>query len=174
MSSLALAIITLGVVITALLVAVLMGEAIYHWGGLVLRRRFGRSSKRGTFELGEQEVSDGVAALIEDIGSVPVLKCLRRHQSGDWGEIEDEHQQLNRLSLEKGGRWGFESAYTMEGKTVLRIFTFEDCSGTLLLTDEEYSQALLSMDKECPQENEALYVRSLRDYRVGKSPLKDG
>jgi hypothetical protein len=40
----------------------------------------------------------------------------------------------------------------MEDGTVLRIFTFEDCSGTLLLTEEEYHQALLSMDEEYPQE----------------------
>ena len=54
---------------------------------------------------------------------------------------------------------------------MLRIFTFEDCSGTLPLTDEEYHQALLSIGEEYPQEEEdkeegALHVRALRDYLV--------
>jgi hypothetical protein len=56
---------------------------------------------------------------------------------------------------------------------VLRILTFEDGSGTLLLTEEEYQGALLSMDKEDPQE-EALRVRSLRDCMVRKGPPKEG
>jgi len=73
--------------------------------------------------------------------------------------------------LGEGGSLGFESAYRMENGTVLRIFTYEDCSGTLLLTDEEYQQAPLSIDKEYPQENDeegTLYVRSLRDYYLDK------
>jgi Sec-independent protein translocase protein TatA len=108
-------------------------------------------SKRGAaFELGEQDVSEGVETLMERIGSSPVKGCLRRHQVGDWGEIDDENRHLNGLSLGEGGSLGFESAYRMEDGTVLRILTFEDCSGTLLLTDEEYHQALLSMDKEYP------------------------
>jgi hypothetical protein len=61
----------------------------------------------------------------------------------------------------------------MQDGTVLRILTFEDGSGTLLLTEEEYQGALLSMDKEDPQE-EALRVRSLRDCMVRKGPPKEG
>ncbi len=176
MSSLAQTVLTLGIVLTVLLGAVLIGEAIYHWGGLTLRKRFGRGShfKGGeAFELGEQDVSEGVEALMENIGSLPVTKCLRRHQLGDWGEIDNENRRLNSLSLGEGGSLGFESTYRMEDGTVLRISTFEDCSGTLLLTDEEYHRALLPMDKESPQENGALYVRSLEDYLAGEGPSKE-
>lgn len=176
MTSFTLALVTFGVCLIVLLVAVLGGEMIYRWASLHLFDKLSSkgSKEEGAFELGEQRVSEGVEALMENIGSLPVTKCLSRHQLGDWGEIDNENRHLNSLSLGAGGSLGFESVYRMEDGTVLRIFTFEDCSGTLLLTDEEYSQALLSMDKECPQENEALYVRSLRDYRIGKSPLKDG
>ena len=59
---------------------------------------------------------------------------------------------------------------------MLRILTFEDSSGTLLLTDEEYHQALLSMDEEYPQEEEngALHVRSLRDCLIRRGVPKEG
>ncbi len=170
MSSLALAVVTLGIVLTVLLAAVLIGEAIHRWGGLALRKCFRRSSpsKGGEdFELGEQEVSEGVEALIEDIGSVPVTKCLRRHHSGDWGEIDDEKQRLNRVSLEEGGGLGFESAYLMEGGTVLWIITFGARLGTILLTEDEYRQVIDDEYEEC-----RLYVRPLSECLTEQDPSK--
>jgi hypothetical protein len=170
--------VTFGVCLAVLLVAVLVGEAIYRWvGPYLLNEGSDQGSKGGgAFELGEQDVSEGVQALMENIGSLPVTKCLRRHQLGDWGEIDNENRRLNSLSLGDGGSLGFESAYRMEDGTVLRISTFEDCSGTLLLTDEEYQQALLSMDEEYPQKEEdgALHVRSLRDCLIRGGVPKEG
>ena len=179
-----LALVTFGVCLALLFVAVLAGETIYHWVlPRVLPRLFDKLFSKGpkregsksveAFELGEQDISEGVAALMENIGNLPVERCLERHRSGDWGETDDENRRLNSLSLGEGGSLGFESAYRMEDGTVLRIFTFEDCSGTLLLTDEEYRRALLSMDKECPQENGSLYVRPLQDFLVGEGPPKE-
>jgi hypothetical protein len=175
MTTVALALVTFGVCLTVLIVAVLAGESIYRW---ILPHRFDKPSRKGSkrvgvFELGEQDISEGVEALMENIGSLPVERCLERHRAGDWGELDDENRHLNSLSLGEGGSLGFESAYRMEDGTVLRIFTFEDCSGTLLLTDEEYHRALLPMDKEYPQENGALYVRSLRDCLGGEGPSKE-
>lgn len=58
----------------------------------------------GAFELGEQDVSDGVGALRQRrIGSSPVSRWLRRHQLGDRGEIDDESRSLNSLLF--GRRW---------------------------------------------------------------------
>jgi hypothetical protein len=178
MNSVALALLTFGVCLAVLLIAVLASEVIYRWWVLpyLFNKPFSKGSKGGeVFELGEQDVSEGVEALMENIGSLPVTECLRRHQLGDWGEIDNDNRHLNGLSLREGGSLGFESAYKMADGTVLRISTFEDCSGTLLLTDEEYHQALLSMDKEYPQEEDgALYVRSLRNCYVDKGPPKEG
>jgi hypothetical protein len=179
MTSVALAVVTFGICLAMILVAVLGGEAIYR---LVRPHLLGKASEEGSksgggFELGEQEVSEGVGALMESIGSPPVTKCLRRHQLGDWGEVDDENRHLNSISLGAGGSLGFESAYTMEDGTVLRILTFEDGSGTLLLTEEEYQGALLSMDGEDPQEQKeegVLRVRSLRDYTVREGSPKEG
>jgi hypothetical protein len=175
MTTIVLALVAFVVCLTVLLVAVLAGETIYR---SVLPHRFDKPSSKGSkragvFELGEQDISEGVEALMENIGSLPVKRCLERHRSGDWGETDDENRHLNSLSLGEGGSLGFESAYRMEDGTVLRIFTFEDRSGTLLLTDEEYRRALLPMDKEYPQENGALYVRSLEDCLAGEDPFKE-
>ncbi len=180
MSSVALAVVTFGVCLATLLVAVFGGEAIYR---LVRPHLLGTPSAEGSksgggFEVGEQEVSEGVEALMESVGSPPVEECLRRHHLGDWGEIDEENRRLNSVSLAEGGSLGFESAYTMEDGTALRILTFEDGSGTLLLTEEEYQGALLSMDGEDPQEEKeeegALRVRSLRDYMVKEGSPKEG
>src|SRR5215212_139920 len=178
MSSVALALVTFGVCLVTLLVAVLAGEAIHR---LVRSHFLDKPSEEGSksrvaFEPGEQEVSEGVEALMERVGSPPVEKCLRRHQLGDWGEIDDENRHLNSVSLGEGGSLGFESSYTMEDGAVLRILTFEDGSGTLLLTEEEYQGALLSMDGGDPQEQEegALRVRPLRDYMVREGSPKEG
>src|SRR5215207_3449264 len=171
MSSVALAIVTFGVCLVTLLVAVLGGEAIHRLVHLhFLDKPSEEGSKSGGgFEPGEQEVSEGVEALMERVGSPPVERCLRRHQLGDWGEIDEENRHLNSVSLAEGGSLGFESAYTMEDGTALRILTFESGSGTMLLTEEEYQGALLSMDKGDRQEEEeegVLRVRPLRDYMV--------
>jgi hypothetical protein len=179
MSSVALAIVTFGVCLVTLLVAVLAGEAIHRLVRLhLLDKPSGEGSKGGGgFELGEQEVSEGVEALMERVGSLAVERCLRRrHHLGDWGEVDEENRHLNSVSLGEGGSLGFESAYKMEDGTVLRILTFEDGSGTLLLTEEEYQGALLSMNGEDPQEEEegVLRVRSLRDYMVREGSPKEG
>jgi len=182
MTSGALAVVTFGVCLAVLFVAVLVGEAIYRWVRPYLPNEGSEKGSEGgeAFELGEQEVSEGVEALMEKIGSLQVTKCLRRHQLGDWGEIDIENRRLNSRSLGEGGGLGFESAYKMEDGTVLRILTFEDSSGTLLLTDEEYHQALLSMDEEHPQEEEdekkngALHVRALRDSLIRRGVPKEG
>jgi hypothetical protein len=106
------------------------------------------SASRAGFELGEQEVSEGVGAVIKNIGVAPVMQCLSRHLVGDWGEVGDEDRHLNNLSFEDNGRYGFKSSYTVKNGTVLWVLTFEDCSGTLVLTDEEYNATLPWMDEE--------------------------
>src|SRR5215210_2583551 len=98
MSSVALTILTFGVCLAVLLVAVFVGEAIYRWwvGPYLLNEGSEKGSKGGgALELGEQEVSEGVEALMEKIGNLPVTECLRRHELGDWGEIDNENRRLN-------------------------------------------------------------------------------
>src|SRR5215210_6810421 len=118
MSSLTLVFITAGVLLTVLLIAVLGGEAVYHWVVLpTLHKYVGKDSKAGIFELGERTVSEGVELVMEEMGSAPVMECLKRHRVGDWGEVDDENRRLNDLSLKGRERCGFESAYTMKDGT---------------------------------------------------------
>ena len=142
MSSLTLGLITAGTLLATLLLAVLGGEAVYRWVVLpTLHKYVGKDSKEGVLDLGEERtVSEGVELVMEKMGSAPVMEGLRRHHVGDWGEVDDENRRLNDISLKGRERCGFESAYTMEDGTVLRILTYEDRSGTLLLTEEEYHQ----------------------------------
>ncbi len=141
MSSLALGLATAGILLTTFLLAVLGGEAVYRWVVLpILHKYVGRGPKEGVLELGEHTVSEGVESIMEEIGNAPVVERLERHRGGDWGEVDDENRRLNDLSLKGRERCGFESAYTMEDGTVLRILTYEDRSSTLLLTEEEYHQ----------------------------------
>ena len=157
MSSLTLGLITAGTLLTILLLAVLGGEAVYRWVVLpTLHKYVGKGPKAGIFELGERTVSEGVELVMEKIGSAPVVERLERHRIGDWGEVDDENRRLNDLSLKGRERCGFESAYTVEDGTVLRILTHEDRSGTLLLTEEEYHQ------------DAKLYVRPLMECLAAK------
>lgn len=149
-----LALITLGVCLVVLILAGLVGEATYHWVLVPALHKYAASKnyKEEVVELGEQIVSEGVELVMEKMGSTPVMKCVERHRVGDWGEVDDESRGLNALSLRGDERCGFESFYTMEDGVMLRIITYEDCSATLLLTEEEYYQ------------EEKLYVRSLKEY----------
>jgi hypothetical protein len=152
---------TVNIVLIVLLVAVLIRDAVHHWGGRVLRNALEETKNRWEGEplnFGEHEVSEGVEALMVRTGSLPITTSLRRHQLADWGEIDAGNRRLNSASLGEGGRFGFESAYRMGDGTALRIITFEDCWLTLLLTEEEYHQAVHSKDEEYQ-----LHVRALSE-----------
>ena len=61
---------------------------------------------------------------------------LRRHLSGDWGDIGIEDQQSNEDAIRKGER--LLSAYRTSRGTKLWIITEADRSVTTLLLPDEY------------------------------------
>lgn len=61
------------------------------------------------------------------------LRCLKRHLSGDWGDVED--QKVNDRAIHNGGR--IISSYTLEGKS-LWVLTEADRSCTTLLLPSDY------------------------------------
>src|SRR3712207_847879 len=99
MTTVALAWIIFGVSLVVLSFALLAGAKIYRKvPPHLFDKPFSKGSKRvGVVELGEQDISEGVKTLMENIGSHPVTKCLERHRSGDWGEMDDENRHLNNL-----------------------------------------------------------------------------
>lgn len=90
------------------------------------------------FELGQlvwtRGVNDKVVADEEFVKFV--IDSLKRHASGDWGDLCDEDKQENELSLKEGFR--LFSAYEKEGLPKIWIITEADRSVTTVLFPEEY------------------------------------
>jgi len=62
--------------------------------------------------------------------------CLQRHVSGDWGDVCDEDQEENELSLKESFR--LLSAYKDRLGTKFWIITEADRSITTILLPEDY------------------------------------
>ncbi len=65
-----------------------------------------------------------------------IVTAIRRHQAGDWGDLDDHDQQENELSLKKGFR--LLSAYHNAAGTKFWIITESDRSVTTVLLPEDY------------------------------------
>jgi hypothetical protein len=93
------------------------------------------TSTRALFPLGRTVATPGALAALCDAGQSP-LEFLRRHQSGDWGELCDEDKRENELSLKHDFR--ILSAYRTARDVRLWIITEADRSATTILLPEEY------------------------------------
>ncbi|MDD5095438.1 MAG: hypothetical protein PHV74_13825 [Dehalococcoidia bacterium] len=90
------------------------------------------------FQMGNLVWTRGVNDRIaEDIAFAKlVLASVKRHASGDWGDICREDKTENELSLKEGFR--LLSAYETEGLPRIWIITEADRSVTTVLFPEEY------------------------------------
>jgi len=90
------------------------------------------------FPLGQQLMTRGVAnRLVEDEAFARfVAESMRRHASGDWGDLGEEDKQENAFALANGFR--LLSAYEREGMPKVWIVTERDRSATTVLFPEEY------------------------------------
>ena len=94
-----------------------------------------RGNIGATFSLGETFITPGAQEAL-DIAGETALQFLRRHTSGDWGEISEDDTKENELSLQKGFR--LLSAYrTIKGQQ-LWIITEADRTSTTILLPSEY------------------------------------
>jgi len=84
------------------------------------------------FPLGQVVVTRNA---LETLSSESVQEALRRHASGEWGDLDDEDKQENELSLKQGFR--LFSAYNLEDERVYAI-TEADRSVTTILLAEDY------------------------------------
>ena len=87
------------------------------------------------FPLGQVVVTPGALQALEEAGQSPV-DFLRRHVVGDWGELGEEDQAENELSVVRGFR--ILSSYTLSTGEKLWIITEADRSATTLLLPDEY------------------------------------
>jgi hypothetical protein len=87
------------------------------------------------FTLGQTLITPGAEEALQLAGQT-AIEFLRRHMSGDWGELSDEDRMENELSLEQGFR--LLSRYqTAKGERIW-IITEADRSATTILLPMEY------------------------------------
>ena len=87
------------------------------------------------FELGQVVSTPSALAAMEASGNAP-LEYLRRHQTGDWGELDPEDQESNNEAVIDSQR--ILSAYRLSDGTKIWIITEWDRSVTTILLPEEY------------------------------------
>ena len=88
------------------------------------------------FPLGRVVATPGALSVLAE-ASVGPLALLRRHASGDWGEVPREDARENERSLKHG--WRLLSSYPLgEDGSRVWVITEADRSSTCLLLPEEY------------------------------------
>jgi hypothetical protein len=87
------------------------------------------------FPLGSIVATPGALAALDRAGNTPA-PFLRRHVSGDWGEVDSDDRAENKRSVACGLR--LLSAYTLSDGTRIWVITEADRSSTCILLPEEY------------------------------------
>ena len=87
------------------------------------------------FSLGRVLATPAALAAIEAGGQTPQM-FLRRHASGDWGQLSAEDAQANEDGLASGAR--LLSCYQTTNGVRIWIITEADRSATTLLLPKEY------------------------------------
>src|ERR1051325_3729627 len=87
------------------------------------------------FALGRTFITPGAEEALQIAGQT-AIEFLRRHVSGDWGELSEEDIKENEFSLEQGFRW--LSRYETRKGERLWIITEADRSATTILLPIEY------------------------------------
>ena len=94
-----------------------------------------RTERKPLFDLGQLVATPGALAALEKTGQ-NAMEFLSRHVSGDWGELPQEDQNENQLSLAKGFR--LLSSYRTSSGDKIWVITEADRSHTTLLLPDEY------------------------------------
>jgi len=99
---------------------------------------FQRAFVGGKFSLGRTVMTAGVNDKVAEDARFAafVLRSLRRHANGDWGDLDDHDKRENELALKHNYRRIF-SAYNA-GATKIWIITEWDRSATTVLFPSEY------------------------------------
>lgn len=88
------------------------------------------------FDLGAVVATPGALEMLGEARISP-LSLLRRHASGDWGEVSKADARENELSLKNG--WRLLSSYPVgEDGAKVWIITEADRFSTCILRPEEY------------------------------------
>ena len=85
------------------------------------------------FSLGETVITAGAREALDDYD---IQNALRRHETGDWGEVEKADWKSNDSALKQGDR--ILSTYLSSNDTIFWIITEWDRSVTTVLLPEDY------------------------------------
>ena len=86
-----------------------------------------------TFPLGQLVITPNA---MQTLSTDEVRVALRRHASGDWGDVDQEDREENELSLREGFR--LFSVYHTQAGTKFWIITEADRSSTCVLLPDDY------------------------------------
>mgnify|MGYP001818718626 CR=1 FL=1 len=87
------------------------------------------------FKLGQVVGTPGALEEMAKAGQNP-LELLRRHVTGDWGQVPEEDARENEFSVEKGFR--IISVYTLSTGVKIWVLTEADRSASTFLLPEDY------------------------------------
>ncbi len=73
---------------------------------------------------------------LAQIPNSDILSAIARHQSGDWGDMDDEDREANNCALKEGTR--LLSVYHSTKGVKFWIITEADRSSTCVLLPEDY------------------------------------
>jgi len=90
---------------------------------------------KARFQLGQLVATQGAISALEQAGQ-SAFEFIRRHQSGDWGDLCDDDKRENDYSVDKHLRI-FSAYQTAKGEKVW-IITEADRSATTILLPSEY------------------------------------
>ena len=92
-------------------------------------------SKKILFSLGQVVATPGAIEAMEEAGQNPA-DLLRRHVTGDWGNVPAEDAKENELSVREGFR--ILSSYKLNTGVKIWVITEADRSATTFLLPSEY------------------------------------
>lgn len=99
------------------------------------RADLGINKPSAKFSLGRVVATPGALTALQE-SSEEFSSYLRRHNGGDWGELDEHDRKENEFSLEHGFR--ILSAYKLRNDVTVWIITEADRSSTTILLNEEY------------------------------------
>ena len=85
------------------------------------------------FRLGRIVVTPNALARLS---TEEITQAIRRHQAGDWGDVNEQDRQVNNLALEQGAR--LVSLYQSIQGVKLQVITEAGRSVTTILLAEDY------------------------------------
>ncbi|MDF2434852.1 MAG: hypothetical protein JWP44_4483 [Mucilaginibacter sp.] len=87
------------------------------------------------FPLGKLVATPGALKALQE-NQIDPLSLVRRHLTGDWGDLDHHDQQANEDALNDGAR--IFSAYKMNDELKIWVITESDRSSTCILLPDEY------------------------------------